>query len=189
IASAETCILCFLCEDQSMQAVVHRVSIWYSRAADKSGECWRNLEFHGSRSSAKSYRKRESGFAGFLVLTVHVLVRLSHGRDGCVQTTAVYVSNFLTGNGEGGPGLDSTEYAPLDTRNLNVAGDGITGHSQMMFQCRLRRVLDDSWVCLVCRRNQCRGHRRRYADLSLAPALAPRHPSIVFPDIADIAPS
>src|SRR5215470_1682465 len=120
-----------------MQTLVHRVSIWYSRAADKSWECWRNLEFHGSRSTAENYRKRESGLAGFLVLTVHVLGCLSNRRDGCIQIHAVSGFNFVAGNGVRCPGLNSAKCAPLYTRNLDVTGNWVTGHSQMMFESRL----------------------------------------------------
>src|SRR5882762_7424402 len=39
IATAQTWVLRFLGKDQIMQSMIHRLSIWCSHAADKSGKC------------------------------------------------------------------------------------------------------------------------------------------------------
>src|SRR5277367_6128043 len=117
-----------------MQPLIHGLSVWKSHPANKGRECWRNVEFHSQAQSAESYGERKSGFTGFFVLTVHVLGGLSHGRYGFVQANSVSGFDFIAGNGPRCPGLNSTECAPLDTRDLHVPGDGVTCHSQMMLQ-------------------------------------------------------
>ncbi len=76
------------------------------------------------------------------------------------------------------PGLDGAEGASFNARDLNESCDRVAGHSQMMFQRRLRRVLDDLGTRVICRREECRGHRRCDADLRLATALGGRPPAV-----------
>ncbi len=75
--------------------------------------------------------------------------------------------DLIAGDGVGRPGLDRAECATLDARNLREPGDRIAGHSRMMFQRRLARVLEDADARVVCSCDQRRGQ----TDLRLAARL------------------
>ena len=101
------------------------------------------------------------------------------------RSTRCLACDLIAGDRVSGPGLDGAECASLNARDLNESRNRVAGHSQMMFQRRLRRVLDDPGTRIVCRRDQCRGHRRRHADLRLAAALGGRERRIVLAQVTD----
>src|SRR5690349_5397650 len=94
--------------------------------------------------SAENDRLRETGFAGFLVLAVHVLRGLGERDDGCIEVDTVPGRDLVAGNRVSGPGLDRSEGATLDAGDLDVARDRIARHAQVMFERRLGGVFDDA---------------------------------------------
>src|SRR4029077_1067883 len=114
----------------------HRVASW------RAGESVTSREPSTTAGSAEGDRKGKPGFAGLLVLAVHVLGGLGHRGDRLVETDAMVVCDLIAGDGPGGPRLDGAERAPFDARDLHVPGDGIAGHPEMMLERRLCGVLD-----------------------------------------------
>src|SRR5687768_4266538 len=82
-----------------------------ARQATEAAMSWRAIR------SAERDGDGEAGFAGFLVLAVHVLGRLGQSHHGGVEVHAMSGRNLVTGDRISGPGLDCSECAPLDARN------------------------------------------------------------------------
>src|SRR5258705_13402885 len=189
VASAKAWILRFLCQNQGSQPLIHGFSVGQLHTADVRRERLCNVEFHSQAQSAESYRKRESSFAGLLVLTVHVLRGLSHRKDRGVQIDPMPAGDLIAGDYISCPCLDRAECASLDARNLNKSGHWIAGHSQVMFQCGLRGVLHDSGFRAVCCCGQCRRHCRCHTDSRLATTLGSRQRCIVLAQVTNCCSS
>ena len=80
--------------------------------------------------------------------------------------------DFVAGDRVRGPCLDGAKGTSFDTGHLHVTRNRIASHAEMMLESRFRGVLDDARFSIERGSNQCRGHRRRYADLGLAAALS-----------------
>src|SRR5271168_310388 len=90
--------------------------------------------------SAKNHGESQSGFAGFLVLAVHVFGGLGQGLHGRVEINTVSRRDLVAGDRIGRPRLYRTECAALDARDLHVPRYRVTGHAQVMLQCRFRGI-------------------------------------------------
>src|SRR3979409_605188 len=82
--------------------------------------------------SAKDHGKSQSGFAGLLVLAVHVFGGLGQRLHGGVEIDAVSRRDLVAGDRIGRPSLYRTECAALNARDLHVPGYRVTCHAQMM---------------------------------------------------------
>ncbi len=59
------------------------------------------------------------------------------------RSTRCRDGNLVRRDHVGGPGLDRAEGTTLDAWHLDIAGDRIARHAQMMFERGLGRVFDD----------------------------------------------
>src|SRR5436190_22990237 len=101
-------------------------------------------------NSAKRYRKSQTRLTSLLVLAVHVFRRLSQRQNRRVEIDTMPRRNLVAGDRIRGPRFDCAKCTPLDTRNLHVTGDWIAGHAQVMFERRLRSVLDHPRFSAEC---------------------------------------
>src|SRR5437879_2313875 len=106
----------------------------------QAGESVTSRDLSTTAGSAEGDRKGKPGFAGFLVLAVHLLGGLSHRGDRLIEADAMVVCDLIAGDGPGGPRLDSAERASFDARDLYVPGDRVARHPQVMLQRRLRSI-------------------------------------------------
>src|SRR4030095_15468064 len=108
--------------------------------------------------SAKRYGLGETSLAGFLVLAVHVFRGLGQSHHGGVEIDPVPGCDLVAGDRESSPGLDCTECASLNARNLYVTGARVAGHAQVMLQSRFGSILDHPRFCIVGSSDQGRSH-------------------------------
>ncbi len=108
--------------------------------------------------SAEHYGLGEASLACLLVLTVHVSRGFGQSHHGRVEIDAVSGRDLVAGDRLGGPGLDCTECAALDARDLHKTGDRVAGHAQVMLQSRFGGILNHQRFCVVRSSNQCRRH-------------------------------
>lgn len=84
--------------------------------------------------SAKHHGKSQSGFAGFLVLAVHLPGGLGQRQDALVETDTMSGLDLIAGDRVSGPRLDGAERTSLDAWHLHVTGDRVAGHPKVMLQ-------------------------------------------------------
>src|SRR5262245_54945167 len=82
--------------------------------------------------SAEHYRLGEARLTCLLVLAVHLLGGLGQSRDGFVEVHSVPGRDLVAGDRISGPRFDRSECAPLDARHLDVTGDRVARHAEVM---------------------------------------------------------
>src|SRR6478672_4268871 len=111
----------------------HGLSMTWRAVAEKR---WKATESCRSRTPPINRRESaerdglgETGFAGFLVLAVHVFGGLGKGHHSSVEIDPVPGGDFVAGDLESGPRLDGAKGAALDAGNLHVTSDRVAGHA------------------------------------------------------------
>jgi hypothetical protein len=83
--------------DARQQGRIHSFDVWHPQLADESGKRRRDFELHRVHPSAECHGDGQSRFAGFLVLTVHILGGLSHRRDRRVEVDPMSGFDLVSG--------------------------------------------------------------------------------------------
>src|SRR5262249_38114181 len=137
-----------------------RTRVWTTRVPAKAAtRQWHRL------TSAQHEVRRQAGFARLLVFGAHVLAGFGEGFDRRVEVDAVPGRDLVSRDHERDPGFHCTEGAALDAGYLHVAGYRVAGHSEVVFQRRLGRVLDHLGRAFHDLSDERSGHARGDADL------------------------